>query len=413
MLGSFYTITYKFITGTALRAALPTAMATLLLSCLCAPLVSCNYNIAKKSSAGDGGQSKTDIGTMLGQDVIFNPAQGAQSFVLGVCLHCHDTGGKGNPTLNSIAAIKANLHDVVLDIDQDDMPKPDLGDKPLSACQKAVLHAWIDQGEPETSTIKISTLPACANLASSPTGSPVPVPVPGPVPVATPVPPPVATPAPVPPGVPQFVGDHVIQKVVLGVCLHCHDAGGKQPQLNSIALIKSNIKNIVADVTADDMPSPRKGDKPLSACQKAILNKWVELQTPRTSTVSVASLPECAVARAILELPVAAPLQPGIRAIGDEQVNYQTFLARVLTPKCLKCHSVDSTSKAKDILFFPYSAITSRARLFAPPGASSRFVRLVTRTDNGRMPPLDDGEGLDQDQVAFVIKWIDAGTPEN
>ena len=346
-------------------------------------LSACNYNIQKNQLSGE---MKFAADQQLTAVFI-------QKSVLATCVHCHYTGGQ-RPELTTIAMINDNWSDAISDIDQNDMPRPDKGDNPLNDCQKAILHRWADLGHPDSSQVTVGSIQACVNGSTS----------------TPPVTPPVIV---LPPN--TLVGEQVIQQHVLAVCVHCHGKGGEMPDLTTLANIRTELGDIVLDVNSDDMPRPALGDRPLDACQKAILNKWVELKTPAVSQVTVASLPACTTSSTD-HPPANPPVTPAppVGSLADAPVNYQTFKTHIIDRHCIGCHESSSSSRARGILFQPYTNLVAKQKLFKTPGAGSRFVRLVTRNDKGRMPPMGSSSPpLNDEEVAFVEKWIDAGLPEN
>jgi hypothetical protein len=157
------------------------------------------------------------------------------------------------------------------------------------------------------------------------------------------------------------------------------------------------------------MPPANAGFVALSNCQKAILRAWWEGGMADTSDVKVSSLSACADTKE----PPSEP--PPLGPITQEPLTYQTFLKRILQPKCLSCHNPNDKSEAAGILFYPYSELQAQQRRFKAPGASSKIVRAVTRDDDDRMPPPPPETNiapLNKDEIAWLIRWIDAGIPE-
>ncbi len=230
-------------------------------------------------------------------------------------------------------------------------------------------------------------------------------------------------------GEPVFIDAALVQKSVLNSCVDCHGSGGKNPELSTVADLRSNVADAIGETDANSMPPSKRGYAHLTDCQKAILHKWSDLGTPTTSAVEITTLPACATALPAPSAPapapapaphppVASPLPPSPSvptSILNMPVNYQTFLTQILQPKCVTCHDANSGDPdAGDILFVPFAQITTKAKLFAGPSGTSRFLKLVTRTDGKQMPPVSSNmPHLNAEELAFVAKWIDAGTPEN
>lgn len=232
-------------------------------------------------------------------------------------------------------------------------------------------------------------------------------------------------------GQPVFVDAAVVEKSVLNSCVQCHGAGGEDPELASVTEFRANIDDAISQIDKNKMPQKL---APLNDCQKAILHKWKDLGLPTTSAVDISTLPACAAGAPATKPAPPAPVQtapvqappvapptsvpsaPALpQAILEMPVTYQTFLTQILQPKCVTCHDANSGEPdASQVLFFPFSQITTKTKLFAGPSSTSRFLKLVTRTDGKQMPPSDSSmPHLTNEELAFVAKWIDAGTPEN
>lgn len=196
----------------------------------------------------------------------------------------------------------------------------------------------------------------------------------------------------------------LVKNTVLKTCMDCH-AGRTSPELGSISAIQQNVSNVISWVNSNAMPPGKNGYSPLSDCNKAILTKWSQLGSPETSNEKVGDLAECKDGQVV-------PPETNL-PIEKMPLTYQTLLTKVLQPKCLKCHNPDYEDvEAAGILFYPYSEITKRPRLWSAPGAKSKIVRVLTKDDESRMPPPEDGAPLSNEEIQFVIKWLDAGAPQ-
>jgi cytochrome c553 len=200
----------------------------------------------------------------------------------------------------------------------------------------------------------------------------------------------------------------VVSESVLNTCSSCH-AGKKNPNLSSLDLVKINISKVVTEVESNAMPPTTAGYAPLTNCQKAILRRWWEMGMPEVSDERVSSLAACANANT----PGEGSQPPPSGSMANEPLVYDTFLKRIVQPKCIVCHNPKERSQAAQILFYPYSEILNQKQRFQPPGASSKIVHDVTRTDDERMPPPESKiPPLTQEEVDWLIRWIDAGIPE-
>lgn len=200
-----------------------------------------------------------------------------------------------------------------------------------------------------------------------------------------------------------LISTEIVQRTTLSSCQHCH-SGLKQPILNSKATVLASLGKVQSEVFSEQMPPRSSGYKAVTECEKEILKKWVELGTPDTSNVKVSSLPGCA---------NSTPKPPESIPISQMPLDYQTLATKILQPKCLNCHNPDGDPDAQDILLFPYSELASKPTLLGTSSAQSKLVRMVTRTDEERMPPPESNiPALTSEEIDFLKKWIDAGHPE-
>jgi len=194
---------------------------------------------------------------------------------------------------------------------------------------------------------------------------------------------------------------NLMQTSVLNTCLQCH-SGSKPPQLSSYSDMVRHIDKVWTEASSGAMPPPSSGLSRLSVCRTAILRKWIDLGAPENSNVMVSSLPECPTTGEGGDLPIS-----------QMPLNYQTLKAKILEPRCLYCHNAGDTTDAGAILFSPYSQLMQGARRWSSPAKESKVVRLLRTTNlEDRMPPPEDGEGLHEDEIQFIERWIDAGKPE-
>lgn len=199
---------------------------------------------------------------------------------------------------------------------------------------------------------------------------------------------------------------NLMKSSVLSSCMSCH-VGHTSPELGSLSSVQQNLTKVLSEVHSNAMPPAKNGYAPLSECKKAILEFWVQQGAPEKTTTQVGEIAAC---KGIGGSPQEGAENTPIELM---PLNYQTLLTKVLQPKCLKCHNPDAEDvEAAGILFYPYSEITKRGRLWASPGATSKMVRVLTREDDERMPPPEDSAPLTPQEIDFISRWIDAGKPE-
>lgn len=198
-----------------------------------------------------------------------------------------------------------------------------------------------------------------------------------------------------------------IRQTVIPVCLQCH-SGTQSPTLNEYGKVVARLDDVQTEVSGGTMPPPEDGYSPLDACQQASLRQWAANGAPQTSDFLVAQLPECASAAPSPTDPPTSTPPPST----PPALTYDNLVKNILQPYCISCHNANGSGDAKLILFYPYSEFEKGIRRWKAPGNTSKIVKIVTKTGSGRMPPLSTGNGLSNDEVDFIVRWIDAGYPK-
>jgi len=202
------------------------------------------------------------------------------------------------------------------------------------------------------------------------------------------------------------ISSAVVQESVLGTCLNCHN-GTRTPDLSSVTNIRANISKIQSEVDDNQMPPPSSGYSPLTSCQKDILREWITDGMPDQSGKKVFDLVSCHQTTPLPPKPTPAP------PILQMPLNYDTLTSQILQPRCLHCHNPQSDDPdAKDIPLSPYKVLAA-GKLLGVDSAHSKLYKMVSRTDDSRMPPPEDSGPLPADQIEFIKRWIDAGHPEH
>lgn len=197
-----------------------------------------------------------------------------------------------------------------------------------------------------------------------------------------------------------------IKDSVLSSCKSCH-SGSTQPNLNSADAVIANIAKVQNEVNSNQMPPPSSGYVPLSQCAKDLLQEWVANGMPKVSNKKVITVTSCANGSAST---------PEKKNILEMPVNYQTLTTEILQPKCLKCHNPKGPDiMAADYLLYPYSEITNHGRLLDIKDGvlKNKLYRIISEDDEDRMPPPEESGMLTADQIEFVRRWLEAGSPEN
>ncbi len=115
---------------------------------------------------------------------------------------------------------------------------------------------------------------------------------------------------------------------------------------------------------------------------------------------------------ALISLPVLLLLASGITQAGD--IDYQQQVKPLLVKKCGTCHGALEQEAGLRLDASQLIRQGSENGPVVSPGesASSPLLQRVMSADaDERMPPEGEGEPLDEQQVALLRAWIDAGAP--
>jgi len=149
--------------------------------------------------------------------------------------------------------------------------------------------------------------------------------------------------------------------------------------------------------TATDMPP---ANTPIPATATSVLPTATALQptdTPVLATDTPPAETEAATTETASDAPsFAADIQP------------------ILTGRCIKCHSGDSPPRGLNLESYEglIAGGTYRAVIEAGLPADSPLVKRITGESTPRMP-FDGPPFLDDEQIALIIAWIEAGAPDN
>jgi hypothetical protein len=335
------------------------------------------------------------------------------------CKDCHSktNNPKKKPLLVTIDDFKSRLTDVASEILTDSMPPTDEGDyKSLNDCERAMLDAWVAAGTPTTTGVKVYDLEACRPIDIQP---PVENPPTEPPPVVEPPeePPPVENPTPVDEETITFA---LLQKTAFISCAECHSKTKnpqKKPLLTNLEQYQARLNDVQSEVNADDMPETDEGATLLTACEKAMMNKWIDLGAPSETGFKISDLQECksptidnttqstspAVQHLTLQQTLLNMLQKNEAVDSDFKLEDQLvtfdYLLTTSFVSCKECHSKTKNPKKKPLLTNMDEYI---ARL--------EDVKHAIQTDD--MPKTSEGAALlTVCEKAMMNVWIDSGTP--
>lgn len=218
---------------------------------ICSLIAGCNSTV-QKGTINDASKAAGAVNPG-NQEMV--SAKLVQEQVLNSCASCH--AGRAAPLLNTLSGIRSQISSIWTDVSGGFMPPQDQGYTALTSCKQEILKKWIDMGTPDQTQIRVGDLVSCASSVTNPTPTPAPSKV--------------------------FITSALILNPVLASCARCHSS------MATVSGIKKRISSIWSDVNSGSMPPAG----PLSACNKAILKKWIDLGQPDQSQVAVTDLPAC------------------------------------------------------------------------------------------------------------------------
>ncbi|QDT26657.1 Planctomycete cytochrome C [Gimesia panareensis] len=109
-----------------------------------------------------------------------------------------------------------------------------------------------------------------------------------------------------------------------------------------------------------------------------------------------------------------APQLPGAQESGPRQIQFNRDIRPILSEKCLHCHGPDASTREADL------RLDDSENVFQPrdgyqiidrqhPDQSELLQRLLTSDDSLKMPPVDSGKELTQQEIDLLKRWIKAG----
>jgi len=112
----------------------------------------------------------------------------------------------------------------------------------------------------------------------------------------------------------------------------------------------------------------------------------------------------------ILILPLLATVPFAAHgADASPNLQYGRDIRPILSDHCFACHGPDKAARKGGLrLDDPLSA---RAALEGGAAASALFARIVHADADERMPPAEGGKPLNDQQIAKIAAWLDAGAP--
>lgn len=198
----------------------------------------------------------------------------------------------------------------------------------------------------------------------------------------------------------QSVSFEVVKATSLRTCQECHASGSRA--MDTAAKVLAQKDSILGAVQRETMPPRSAGYKALNACEKQILETWLDDQThDRKDVQKVKDLAACADAEAPKEKPAT-----DFKAL---ELSFENLKAEIFNAKCMVCHSKETAKRTvlddlqviKEKGLIKESAADSVLYQIVVPGMYKRF-----------MPPQNGKYGikpLTPEETDYLKRWIDAG----
>lgn len=193
----------------------------------------------------------------------------------------------------------------------------------------------------------------------------------------------------------------LVKRTAMSTCMDCHSKGAAAMGTAEQAL---NLREAILEVVETDVMPPRKsGYSPLSACEKQILQTWMDDQVNnRTASTKVKDLASCGGVNAPKPVEPKKPTD-----FATLELSFENLKKEILEPKCLSCHTQETAKRtvletSQDLFSKPglvtTSAETSVLYMIVVPNAYKRF-----------MPPVKSGiAALTPEETDYLKRWIDS-----
>jgi len=197
----------------------------------------------------------------------------------------------------------------------------------------------------------------------------------------------------------SLISFDVVTQTSLKNCLKCHSTGNHA--MRNPEQVLAQKKDILESIHSDKMPPKTSGYPALSACDKMILETWMDDQTQsRQSPLKVNELSACG----NIEAPRAEP-KTDFKTL---PLSFDNFKNEILAKKCYSCHTDEHPGYETDLV--DLQDIKDRDMIGATAEDSLLYNVLIQGRSKYFMPREGSGrEPLTAEEIDYVKRWIDAG----
>ena len=94
---------------------------------------------------------------------------------------------------------------------------------------------------------------------------------------------------------------------------------------------------------------------------------------------------------------------------GEDTVRFNRDIRPILSEKCLACHGPDANQRKADLRLDHENAANASLLAAGKPTESELIERITSDDPEMRMPPVDSGKELSQEEIELLRLWIEQG----
>jgi Planctomycete cytochrome C. len=198
----------------------------------------------------------------------------------------------------------------------------------------------------------------------------------------------------------SIVSFEVVSQTSLRTCLECHSGGSHS--MRTAESVLAQKKEILDSVYSGQMPPKTSAYPQLTACEKMILETWMEDQSAnRSGSLRVNQLSACG----NLEAPKPTPKTD----FATLPLTFENLKSEILAKKCYSCHTSESHGYEYKLENLDSIIDYELVKAGAPDESSIYNVLIPGRTDSFMPKPSSGRAPLTPEEVDFVKRWIEAG----
>ncbi|WP_374033319.1 hypothetical protein ACES2I_11000 [Bdellovibrio bacteriovorus] len=198
----------------------------------------------------------------------------------------------------------------------------------------------------------------------------------------------------------EKVSFDVVKATAMSTCLECHTSGSRS--MDTAEEVLAQKDSILSVINKGTMPPRSSGYQPLSACEKQILETWIDDQMRSRSDVQkVGELSNCGEAE--------APVQKPKTDLATLELSFENLKKEILAPKCMVCHSTETAKRT----ILETVADLHNHNLLAASAEESVLYQVTVPGMNKRFMPPQRGKTilapLTEAELSYMKRWIEAG----